>query len=45
MKLHLTNEGGAVAGNARKAPDAKSCKPVVSKENYLPPARKKLGKK
>ncbi len=38
-------EGGAVAGNARKALEAKSGKPVVSKENYLPPARKKLGKK
>ncbi len=38
-------EGGAVAGNARKALEAKSGKPVVSKENYLPPARKKLGRK
>lgn len=38
-------EGGAVAGNARKALEAKSGKPVVSAENYLPPAKKKLGKK
>ena len=39
-------EGGAVAGNPRKALKAKSGKPVVSKANYLePPARKKLGKK
>jgi len=37
--------GGGIAGNARKALEAKSGKPVVSKENYLPPARKKLGKK
>lgn len=38
-------EGGTVAGNARKALEAKSGKLVVSKENYLPPAGKKLGKK
>ncbi|MDO8414535.1 MAG: Bro-N domain-containing protein [Gallionellaceae bacterium] len=38
-------EGGAVAGNARKALEAKSGKPVVSKENYFPPANKKLGRK
>ncbi|HEY4697966.1 MAG TPA: Bro-N domain-containing protein [Gallionella sp.] len=38
-------EGGAVAGNARKALESKSGKPVVSKENYLPPAVKKLGRK
>ncbi len=38
-------EGGAVAGNARKALEAKSGKPVVSKENYLPPAKKKLVRK
>lgn len=30
-------EGGAVAGNARKALEAKSGKPVVSKKNYLAP--------
>lgn len=30
-------EGGAVAGNARKALEAKSGKPVVSKQNYLNP--------
>ena len=30
-------EGGAVAGNARKALEAKSGKPVVSKKNYLTP--------
>jgi len=29
------NEGGAVAGNARKELEAKSGKPVVSKANYL----------
>ena len=34
-------EGGAVAGNARKALEAKSGKPVVSSENYLPPAKHK----
>ena len=38
-------EGGTIAGNARKALEAKSGKPVVSKENYLPPARKNLGRK
>jgi DNA-damage-inducible protein D len=38
-------EGGAVAGNARKALEAKSGKPVVSKENFLPPNKKKVGKK
>ena len=38
-------EGGAIAGNARKALEAKSGKPVVSKENFLPPSRKKLVKK
>lgn len=39
-------EGGAVAGNARKALEAKSGKPVVSKANYLAPsAKKKIGKK
>lgn len=30
-------EGGTIAGNARKALEAKSGKPVVSKENYLAP--------
>ncbi|MDP2879172.1 MAG: Bro-N domain-containing protein [Sulfuricella sp.] len=30
-------EGGAIAGDARKALEAKSGKPVVSKENYLAP--------
>jgi DNA-damage-inducible protein D len=38
-------EGGTIAGNARKALEAKSGKPVVSKENYLPPGKKKIGKK
>ncbi len=38
-------EGGAVAGNARKALEAKSGKPVVSSENYLPPAKYKRKKK
>ena len=28
-------EGGIIAGDARKALEAKSGKPVVSKENYL----------
>lgn len=37
-------EGGMIAGDARKALEAKSGKPVVSKENYLSPAGKKLGK-
>jgi hypothetical protein len=37
-------EGGTIAGDARKALEAKSGKPVVSKENYLAPAGKKLGK-
>ena len=37
-------EGGTIAGDARKALEAKSGKPVVSKENYLEPAGKKLGK-
>jgi hypothetical protein len=31
-------EGGAIAGDARKALEAKSGKPVVSKENYLAPS-------
>jgi hypothetical protein len=31
-------EGGAVAGNARKELEAKSGKPVVSRENYLAPS-------
>jgi len=35
-------EGGAIAGNARKALEAKSGRRVVSAENYLPPARKKI---
>jgi len=38
-------EGGDIAGNARKALEAKSGKQVVSAENYLPPAGKKLGKR
>jgi len=36
-------EGGAIAGDARKALEAKSGKPVVSKENYLaPPAKQRV---
>jgi len=35
-------EGGAIAGNARKALEAKSGRRVVSAENYLPPAKKKI---
>ena len=31
-------EGGTIAGNARKALEAKSGKPVVSKENFLAPS-------
>jgi hypothetical protein len=31
-------EGGAIAGDARKALEAKSGKPVVSKDNYLAPS-------
>lgn len=31
-------EGGTIAGDARKALEAKSGKPVVSKENYLAPS-------
>ena len=38
-------EGGAIAGNARKALEAKSGRRVVSAENYLPPSKKKLTKK
>jgi len=38
-------EGGAIAGNARKALEAKSGRSVVSAENYLPPSKKKLTKK
>ncbi len=34
-------EGGTIAGDARKALEAKSGKPVVSGENYLPPAKRK----
>jgi len=37
-------EGGAIAGNARKALEAKSGRRVVSAENYLPPAKKKITK-
>lgn len=37
-------EGGTIAGNARKALEAKSGKRVVSKQNHLPPALKKLGR-
>ncbi len=38
-------EGGAIAGNARKALEAKSGRRVVSAENYLPPEKKKLAQK
>jgi DNA-damage-inducible protein D len=34
-------EGGAIAGNARNALEAKSGKPVVSNENYLLPGKRK----
>jgi hypothetical protein len=37
-------EGGTIAGNARKALEAKSGKRVVSKQNHLPPALKKVGR-
>ena len=37
-------EGGTIAGDARKALEAKSGKPVVSKENFLaPPVAATLG--
>jgi hypothetical protein len=36
-------EGGAVAGNARKELEAKSGKPVVSRANYLPQAGSEAG--
>jgi hypothetical protein len=38
-------EGGTIAGDARKALEAKSGKPVVSAENYLPTSQNTLGKK
>jgi hypothetical protein len=38
-------EGGTIAGDARKALEAKSGKPVVSAENYLPSTQNKLSKK
>lgn len=38
-------EGGAIAGNARKALEAKSGRRVVTAENYLPPTKQKLSKK
>lgn len=38
-------EGGDIAGNARKALEAKSGRRVVSAENYLPPEKKRLPKK
>jgi hypothetical protein len=31
-------EGGTIAGNARKALEGKTGKPIVSKDNYLPPS-------
>ncbi|MFA7400430.1 MAG: Bro-N domain-containing protein [Sideroxydans sp.] len=37
-------EGGTIAGNARKALEDKSGKRVVSQQNHLPPALKKLGR-
>ncbi|MFZ2162733.1 MAG: Bro-N domain-containing protein [Sideroxyarcus sp.] len=37
-------EGGTIAGDARKALEAKSGKSVVSKQNYLLPAGKRLEK-
>ena len=38
-------EGGKIAGNARKELEAKTKKKIVSKENYLPEAKKRLGRK
>ncbi|MFZ2302886.1 MAG: hypothetical protein WAW10_13570 [Gallionella sp.] len=38
-------EGGTIAGDARKALEAKSGRPVVSKENYLPPPSNTLSLK
>lgn len=40
----IARQGGEVAGSARKDIEAKTGKPVVSKENYLPLAVKKVGK-
>jgi DNA-damage-inducible protein D len=37
--------GGGVAKKARLELEGKTGKRVVSAENYLPPAKKKLGKK
>jgi len=34
-------EGGTIAGDARKALEAKTGKPVVSGENFLPPVKRK----
>lgn len=33
-------EGGAIAGNARKAPEIKTGEKVVNDKNYLPPSKK-----
>jgi hypothetical protein len=45
----VAKEGGAIAGNARKALELKTGEKVVSKDNYLPEAKKnkelKAGKK
>ena len=35
-------QGGAIAGNARKALEVKTGKKIVSGENYLPEAKKKI---
>ena len=40
---NAAKEGGTIAGNARKALETKSGKPVVSKANYLSPANAVAG--
>ncbi len=39
------NEGGKIAGNARKELETKTGKKIVSGENYLPADKKKLSDK
>ena len=40
-----TKQGGAIAGNARKALEVKTGKKIVSGENYLPEAKKNIALK
>jgi hypothetical protein len=39
----VAKEGGDIAGNARKALELKTGKKVITKNNYLPEAKKKKG--